>query len=239
MSRSRVLVVEDDESYKELYQTFFGRLHKEEFLWVHAPTGQRALLVLEKHPAPPVDIAVLDWKLSDMEGIQILKHIKRNAATRSIPIMMVTGMDSQKDAAMALELGAGDYIRKPFGNDEFLARLHLLLKRRNPSWQVRQTYELDSLALNAVSRQVTLHGKEIPLTGTEFDLMNLLLDRPDVTHSQGYLGGVLSSHSDDTSPEGVRKHVSNLRGKLGAWGDRIEAVRGMGYVLRTQFPVSP
>lgn len=238
MTLARILVVEDDLDVQEQYQWFFDSMHKGKFRWIHAPNGQRALLALDKHPTPPIDIAVLDWKLPDMEGISILKRMKSNPATKCIPVMMVTGMDSQKDAALALEMGAGDYIRKPFGNDEFLARLRLTLERRNPTWQSREAYQLDDLALNAVARQVTLQGNEVPLTGTEFDLLSLFLDKPDITHSQGYLGGVLSSDREDTSPEGVRKHLSNLRGKLGAWGERIESVRGMGYVLRTRFPVS-
>lgn len=238
MTRARVLVVEDDPSYKELYQTFFGYLHKDEFVWVHAPTGERALLVLEKHPTPPVDLAVLDWNLPDMDGIQILKRIKSTPATRAIPVIMVTGLDSSKDAATAIEAGADDYIRKPFGIDEFLARLHRFLQRRGSLDSGREAYELDGLVLERVAQHVALHGKELTLTRTEFDLLLLFLEKPDITHSQAYLGSVLSRSGEDASPESVRRHISNLRGKLGAWGERIESVRGLGYVLRAQFPVS-
>ncbi len=157
MAKTRVLVVEDTEIVQERYRLLFEEAHKDEFLWVLAPTGQRALLVLEKHPSTPIDIVVLDWNLPDMEGLAILKQIKSGPATRSIPVLMVTGHVLPQDAATGLETGADDYLKKDFGNDEFIARLRALLPAVT---NTRPKHALSSGEMHQVPGEPALSGRK-------------------------------------------------------------------------------
>ncbi len=238
MTQARVLVVEDDPAVQERYQWLFEQAHRKEFTWVLAPNGQRALLVLENHPSRPIDIVVLDWMLPDMEGLQILKRIKADPATRDILVLMVTAMQSAQNAAQGLDAGADDYLRKDFADEEFIARLHNFIRRRDDAVEKQADYSLDGLSLDSPGKLVTFNGSPLRLRPKEFTLLKLFLARPDMTHSQARLGDLLSEGLAPASPETVRRQVSNLRQALGPWGERIEAYRGEGYRLHTRFPVS-
>jgi DNA-binding response OmpR family regulator len=124
MARARVLVIEDDESYQELYQTFFARLHAVEFIGVLAKSGNGAFAHLGKHPSPPIDAAILDWRLPDTEGLTILRHIRSNPATRNIVVFMVTGNTRDGDTEAALQARADDYIIKPYSFQELLNKIN-------------------------------------------------------------------------------------------------------------------
>lgn len=238
MAKTRVLVVEDTEIVQERYRLLFEEAHKNEFLWVLAPTGQKALLVLEKHLCPPIDVVVLDWNLPDMEGLAILKQIKSDPATRSIPVLMVTGHVLPQDAAAGLETGADDYLKKDFGNDEFIARLRNLLRRRQETIAKQGGYALDGLTMDVRARKVALNGRLLKLHVKEFELLQIFLERPNIVHSQGYLAEALSAPADATPPGVIRQRVYSLRNALGSWGERIEAHWGKGYSLNTKSPVS-
>ena len=238
MAIARVLVVEDDESAQERYQYLLGQQHKAEFAVVISPTARQALLVLEKHPNPPVDIVVLDWNLPDIDGLEVLKRIKSDGAMRSILVMMVTGHLSPQDTVKGLKTGADDYLRKDFGNEEFISRLHALLRRRQQALEERGGYVLDGLNLDPRKKQGLLNGNPVQLRKKEYIVLKMLMERPDMTHSQAYLGDILTENPGQSSPETVRRHISNLRQALGPWGARIEVFRGEGYRLRTKSPVS-
>jgi two-component system phosphate regulon response regulator PhoB len=238
MAKTKILVVEDNEIVQERYRLLFEEVHKSEYSWILAPTGQRALLALKKHPCPPIDIVVLDWNLPDMEGLAILKRIKSNSITRSIPVLMVTGHTSPQDTVRGFKTGADDYLKKDFANEELIARLQNLCRRREDVIEKQGGYMFDGLSLNPASKTVSLRSKPLALTQTEFYLLKLFLERPNVVHSQTYLGDVLSDSLESLSPETVRKHISNLRQALGSWAEHIEVLRSRGYVLHTKIPVS-
>lgn len=238
MAKTRILAVDDDQSTLERYEWILQKEHKSEFITVLASTARQGILVLEKHPHPPVDIVILDWNLPDMEGTQVLKLIKSNGAMRSILVMMVTGRTSPEDAAKGLETGADDYLRKDFGNDELISRLHALLRRREQSVEDGGGYALDGLNLDPRRKQVMINGNPVTLRKKEFVVLKMLMERPDMIHSHTYLGGILTEDASQPSPETVRRHISNLRQALGPWGERIEVFRGEGYRLRGKSPVS-
>jgi DNA-binding response OmpR family regulator len=238
MARARVLVVEDDESVQDRYRFLFEHELAAELSWVLAPTATRAELILEKHPSSPIDIIVLDWNLPDAEGIDLLKRIKANPATRSIPVLMVTGYGSAQDAARGIETGADDYLKKDFGNEEFVARLRNLLRRGEAVVEKHGGYEFDGLVLNPLAHSVTLNGAAIKLRGKEFALLAIFMRHPGVVHSSAYLARALSDDAEPLSLDALRHHCLNLREALGPWSERIENLRGEGYRLNTQFPVS-
>jgi len=234
MARARVLVVEDDASYQELYETFFGRLYKDEFIGRLAKTGKAALDQLNRHPSPPIDAVVLDWALPDTDGLSILRQIRANPATKSIVVFMVTGNTRDKDADAALESKADDFIVKPFRERELYLKLRNHLERWRAAQETSGVFSLDGLCLNIKSKTTTLNGRSVHLQPKEFELLVLLLERPGVLHAQGFLAEAISTPSDETPPEGVRRHIHNLRTKLGSWGEHIEARYGQGYAIHAK-----
>ena len=238
MARARVLVVEDDESYQELYQHFFTRLHAAEFIGIPARTGKQALGLLNRHPSPPIDAAILDCGLPDTEGLTILKHIRSNPLTRDIVTFMITGNTRDKDADAALAARADDYITKPFRENALYLKLNNHLQRGRHALEERGAFVLDGLKLDVKGREVAVGGRPVHLQPKEFDFLSLLLERPNVVHARSFLADAVSTPSEPTSPAGVRQHMYALRRALGPWGARIEARYGQGYVLHTKSPAS-
>lgn len=238
MARARILVVEDDESQQALYEAFFDSLYKDEFMWVLAKNGTEAFAQLKKHPSPPIDAAILDWRLPDTDGLAMLRHIRSNPSTRNILVFMVTGNADQRNTDSALESGADEYFTKPFRENQLYLKLRNQLQRRWMAQEERGVFELDGLKLNLKDQGVLLDGHPVHLKPKEFDLLMVLLERSDIVHAQSYLAEAISLPSEETSPEAVRQHVYGLHKALGPWGDRIEARYGQGYVLHTKSPVS-
>lgn len=238
MARARVLVVEDDPSYQELYETLLGRLHRDEFIGLLAKTAKVAREQLRRHPSPPIDAVVLDWQLPDGDGLSLLREIRANPATKDLIVFMVTGNAQEKEAAAALQAMADDYINKPFREEELCLRLRNHLERWRTAQEERGVFALDGLRVGIKDKAVTLNGNQVSLRPKEFDLLLLLLERPDVLHSQGYLADALSMSSEAISHDALRQHICHLKKALGAWGDHIEARYGQGYVLHSQPPIS-
>lgn len=238
MARARVLVVEDDPVQQELYETLLGQIHKDEFIGLLAKTGKSAREQLKKHPSPPIDAVILDWRLTDEDGLSILRDIRANPATQNLIVFMVTGNTRAKDTEAALQARADDYITKPFREQELCLKLRNHLERWHLALEARDAYSVDGLRVRLEGKNVTLAGHEFHLQPKEFDLLVLFLSRPGIIHPQDYLSDALSTSSDKTSPDQVRRHVHNLRAKLGAWGERIEALYGQGYVLHPKPPIS-
>lgn len=238
MARTRVLVVEDDPSYQELYETLFGRLHKDEFIGLLAKSGKIAREQLKRHPSPPIDAVMLDWQLPDGDGLSILREIRAHPTTKDIIVFMVTGNTQEKEAAAALQARADDYITKPFREQELCLRLRNHLERWRAAQEQRGVFALDGLRVSIKDKAVTLDGGDVSLRPKEFDLLVLLLERPDVLHAQTYLADALSTSSEAISHDALKQQVSRLRKALGAWGERIEARYGQGYVLHSKPPIS-
>lgn len=229
-----MLVVEDDESYQELYKTFFARLYSGEFIGILAKTGKEAFAHLKRHPSPPIDAVILDWCLPDTPGLAILRHIRSTVETNNVLVFMVTGNKQDQDTDAALEARADEYITKPFRENELFLKLRNHLERGRANLERRGLFKLDGLKLDVKNRAALLKDNRIPLPDMEFDLLALFMERPGILHAQTYLAEVLSPTTEPLSPEAVRKHVSNLRKALGKWGERIEVRWGRGYSLNAR-----
>jgi two-component system phosphate regulon response regulator PhoB len=228
-SAPRVLVVEDESDIAALiaYQ-----LTREGFRVETASNGPDALRAV--HREIP-DLVVLDRMLPGFSGDDVLKSLKTEAATRGIPVLVLTAKREQEDRIAGLELGADDYLTKPFSPRELVLRCRAILRRmqENSGASGGRVLKVGPLRMDLGAHQVTLDGEELSLTPTEFRLLEALLERRGRTQSRRQLlekaWDVEAEVSDRIQTRTVDMHVRRLRSKLGAVGDWVETVRGFGY----------
>lgn len=222
---SKILIVDDERDILELIRM---HLEHEGHEVVDAVNGIEALKQAISHTP---DLIVLDWMLPGLDGLSVFKRLRTESRTRDIPIIMLTAKAQQADRLTGLELGADDYLTKPFSPRELLLRVNAILRRVKKVTTSSETkvgdYTLDRKNL------VLLVGTErFDLTSIEFKLLAALMENPDVTHERGELLQGVWGYQDDTATRTLDTHVKRLREKLGAHGDRIVTVRGQGYGWR-------
>jgi DNA-binding response OmpR family regulator len=226
-----ILLVEDA---ADLAQVIVRELEAAGYRTLHASDGIHALeLHAQQHP----DLVILDWMLPRLDGLEVLRQIRQTSA---IPVLMLTARDEEADRVIGLEVGADDYLTKPFGMRELLARVRALLRRIE---RVRQILEADraqsvvevvygSLRLDPGAYRATLDGKPLDLTRTEFGLLHLLLRNPGRVFGRSYLLDTVWGETYVPGDRSVDNAVLRLRKKLGRLGESIETVWGVGYRLR-------
>lgn len=228
----RVLVVEDEPDIAALiaYQ-----LTREGFRVETAATGTEALGAVSREIP---DLVVLDRMLPGLSGDEVLLALKGEVATKSVPVLVLTAKREQEDRIEGLELGADDYLTKPFSPRELVLRVRAILRRmQEPATDTGgRILRAGPLSLDVNSHNVRLDGEELNLTPTEFKLLRSLLERQGRTQSRRQLlerAWSVDTHiSDRIQTRTVDMHVRRLRGKLGVVGDWIETIRGFGYRLR-------
>ena len=221
----RVLVVEDESSIREM-EVLNLRMAGWEVL--EAPTAERALELL--HQNPPCDAALLDIMLPGMDGWSICRKIRE---TSKVPIIMLTAKGELEDKVNGLELGADDYITKPFAIEELLARIRTALRKR-PSPQAENRLTLGPIAMDVARRQVTANGTPVELTAREFDVLRLFLENPEIVLSRETFLSRVWGYDYVGETNVVDVYIRYLRSKLDSACGRslIHTVRGVGYVLR-------
>ena len=176
------------------------------------------------------DLLLLDIMLPEEDGLSILKRLRANTATAQMPILLLTAKGSEYDKVVGLDSGADDYLAKPFGIMELLARIRALLRRsEKTSESKQQEYSVGSLYLNTARHIVTDNGREVSLTNKEYNLLLLLIEHPGIVFTRDQLLDRIWGYSFDGESRTVDVHVRTLRQKLGGSGDLIETVRGIGY----------
>jgi two-component system response regulator RegX3 len=214
-----LLVVEDEDAIAE---PLVEGLRNEGFEVTRVATGQEALA------APPVDFVLLDVRLPDIDGFAVCRELR---ARSDVPIIMVTAKGEEIDRVVGLELGADDYVVKPFGLRELVARIRAVARRGPARRHGHETLSVGALEIDVPARRATLAGRELSLTVKEFDLLALLASDPDVVIDRPR---ILREVWDTTwygSSKTVDVHVASLRKKLGD-PTLIETVRGVGLRLR-------
>ncbi|MCC7698872.1 winged helix-turn-helix domain-containing protein [Janthinobacterium sp. EB271-G4-7A] len=178
--------------------------------------------------AGPPDVLLLEWELPDASGIALLRQVRQDGVLCDLPIIMVSARDSEQDKVLALESGADDYLCKPFGPREMLARVHALLRRRAPSALRAGTA---ALRLDPHTLRVTAGNVPVNLGRVEFKLLHFLMNHPGRVHSRAQLLDQVWGHAAYLDERTVDAHVGRLRQALqpGGCGHRIETVRGSGY----------
>ena len=224
----KLLLVEDA---PELAQVIVREFENEGYKVFHANDGNTAL---ELHTSHKPDAIILDWMLPGLDGLEVLRRIRLTAAT---PVLMLTARDEVVDRVVGLEIGADDYLTKPFDMHELVARVRALLRRAELIQEMLQddqnepleTIRRGELILDPQGHLVSLHGKAIDLSSTEFNLLHLLLRNPGRTFSRDYLLDTLWGETFYVGDRSVDNAILRLRKKLTSQGDAIETVWGVGY----------
>jgi two-component system, OmpR family, response regulator RegX3 len=214
-----VLLVEDEEAIAE---PLVEGLKREGFGVVRVSTGQAAL------EADQADLVLLDLRLPDIDGFEVCRRLRERSA---VPIIVVSARGEEVDRVVGLELGADDYLVKPYGLRELVARIHAVMRRLEPRSQAVDKLRVDGLEIDRRARRATLDGAELPLTLREFDLLALLASEPGAAFSRDRIFEEVWQTRWFGSPKTIDVHVAALRRKLGDPG-WIETVRGVGFRLR-------
>ncbi len=226
MARERILLVEDEPDIAEVLQY---NLEKEGFQVDLASRGDTGLeMVRREHP----DLVLLDLMLPGVDGLELTRLLKRDPATAHLPIVMLTARGVEVDRIVGLELGADDYISKPFSPRELVLRVKAVLRRIQPDEMASERLEAGGIELDISGHQLRVGGKEIPLTATEFRLLRLLMERGGRVQTRGQLLSDVWGYAEDIDSRTVDTHIRRLRRKLGPEADRIETVIGVGYRLK-------
>lgn len=175
-------------------------------------------------------LVLLDIMLPGTSGLDIVKQLRSTPATAQLPIILLTAKDSEYDKVIGLDLGADDYLPKPFGMMELIARIKSLLRRTQTATTPAE-YQLGSLLVSAVRHTVAIDGVEISLTLKEFDLLVYLLQHTGLVLSRDQLLAAVWGYDFDGGTRTVDVHIQTMRAKLGACGQLIQTIRGVGYKL--------
>ena len=174
------------------------------------------------------DLVLLDIMLPGEDGVSILKRLRASASTANLPVMMLTAKGTEYDKVFGLDSGADDYLAKPFGMMELLARVRSLLRRADKNRKTDE-YRMGGLSLCIPSHKVTVNGEEVQLTLKEFDLLAYLLKNAGIVLTRDQILSAVWDYDFEGETRTVDTHILTLRGKLGACGEKIQTVRGVGY----------
>lgn len=235
MKRARILVVDDEPDLVALIQHHLVREHYEV---ATANDGERALA--EARTRLP-DLILLDLMLPGIDGLEICRRLRADARTKHIPIIMLTAKGEESDAVVGLMQGADDYIRKPFGMKELVARIAARLRAvrgDDQSTEIKKVLRYGELVVDPVKHEVMLAGTPIVLTMTEFKLLHFLVGHRGRAYTRHELLDAVVGMEAVIIDRNVDVHVATLRKKLGDYGQNILTIRGLGYKFR-EAPNSP
>jgi two-component system phosphate regulon response regulator PhoB len=225
MSKARILIVDDEEDILELLRY---NISKEGYDVISAENGEGCLKLAHSHTP---DLIILDLMMPDIDGLDVCKRLKKEDETKSIPVIMLTAKDTESDIIVGLELGADDYIAKPFSPKVLVARMKSVLRRSrgDESESGDEVIKRSGLSVDTSGREVKFDGAKIDLTYSEFEIILLLIKNPGRVFSRKQI--MTAARGDDylVTERAMDVQIVNLRKKLGEAGELIKTVRGVGY----------
>jgi two-component system, OmpR family, alkaline phosphatase synthesis response regulator PhoP len=227
----RILIIEDDRDIIELVRY---NLVNEGFQVSAASDGTAGLASLKKSPP---DILLLDLMLPRLSGLEICKEIRRDSALNRLPILMLTARGEEADRVVGLEMGADDYVTKPFSPRELVARVRALLRRTDPAGDSRRTIAVGKLLIDPAAYRVAREGKPLTLSTLEFRLLYYLAARPNRVFTRDQLLDAVWGTERFVTPRSVDVYVRRLREKIEADPENpahLKTVRGAGYLFETR-----
>ena len=221
--KHKLLVVDDEPDAVELVEF---NLKQAGFEVATAPDGAEAL---KKARAVRPDLIVLDVMLPELDGLEVCRILRRDPATAAIPILMLTARAAEVDRVVGLELGADDYVTKPFSPRELVLRIKKILERGERADGKRERFVFGELTMDVPKHLVTWRGRRIDLTATEFRLLTLLAERAGRVQSRDQLLRDVWEYDNLIDTRTVDTHMRRLREKLGPAAKHLDTVRGVGY----------
>ena len=221
-----ILLVEDEDDLAAIVEYHLGR---EGFTVVRVATGRSALETLNQSN---ISLVLLDLMLPDMSGVDICRQVRQDEQLKNIPIIMVTAKGEEIDRVVGFEVGADDYVVKPFSSRELILRVKALLRRHTPIESSTQQFQFEVFRIDQSAHRVWIENEEILLTALEFKLLTFLVQRKGLVQTREKLLERVWEMDPNVNTRTVDKHVQRLRQKIGVGADYIETIRGVGYRLR-------
>ena len=226
---TKILVIEDDEAIRDVVRF---TLENNGFSQViTAGDGARGLQIAQREQP---SLILLDLMLPQLDGLSVCRELKRDEATRNIPVIMLTAKSEESDIVLGLELGACDYITKPFSNKVLVARVRAQL-RSGIEQEQSDEIRYDSLVMNTLEHTAKLDGDTLDLTFTEYGILRLLAKRPGRVFTRDQIVSKVKGDDYPVTDRAIDVQILNLRRKLGTWGTHIETVRGVGYRMKAPY----
>ena len=228
MSKDKILLVEDE---PDLLQTLAFNFESEGYKVKKATSGKEAMKFLEDDYS--ISLVILDLMLPDMSGLDICRHIRAKNNLKDILVIMVTAKGEEVDRVVGFEVGADDYVVKPYSVRELLLRVGGMLKRSSKENQSndKDLVEYENLKIDNNKHKVYLSDKKISLTSKEFKLLRHLVRKADRVQTRDNLLEKVWGYNSDVTTRTVDTHIKRLRSKIGKYGDKIETIRGEGYLF--------
>lgn len=226
MAKGRILIIDDEEDLIELVRY---NLEQEGFQVQGATDGESGLdLALKETP----DLVIVDLMLPGIDGLEVCRALRSSSRTASIPVIMLTAKSAESDRIVGLELGADDYVTKPFSPRELAARVKAVLRRTQAVSAETNVIQRGSLVIDLTRRQVTFEGNPVDLTATEFRMLQFFARHPGRVFSRSELIDAALGREVSVIDRTIDVHITGLRKKLAGCSDWIETVRGFGYRFR-------
>ncbi|MBN2809175.1 MAG: response regulator [Deltaproteobacteria bacterium] len=225
MKKEQIAVVEDEADIREV---MVYNLERDGYRVFSARNGKQGLeLIQAKKP----DLVLLDLMLPGLDGLQICKLLKADELTCSIPIIMVSARGEESDIVSGLELGADDYITKPFSTREMLARVNAVLRRREPLSEKKSSVRIEyaGVTIDVGRHQVWVDDEPVAMTATEFKLLHFLAHHPGWVFTRDHLISRIMGEDNFIVDRNIDVHIQAVRKKLGPYRNLIETIRGIGY----------
>ena len=228
MSKDKILLVEDE---PDLLNTLSFNFESEGYKVAKALNGKEAMKFLEDDDS--ISLVILDLMLPDMSGLDICRHIRATDNLKDTLVIMVTAKGEEVDRVVGFEVGADDYVVKPYSVRELLLRVGGMLKRSSKENQSndKDLVEYEDLKIDNNKHKVYLSDEKISLTSKEFKLLKHLLLKADKVQSRDNLLEKVWGYNNDVTTRTVDTHIKRLRSKIGKYGDKIETIRGEGYLF--------
>ena len=223
-----IWIVEDDEDIREIV---LYALRSANFEVLGFENGDDFFAALEKRGVIRPDLVILDIMLPGEDGLSILKKLRQNSYYQTLPTIMLTAKGSEHDRVKGLDLGADDYLTKPFGVMELISRIKALLRRSNTTSNVSQDMSYQNIHMDHARRAVSVDGANLSLTFKEYELLHYLLINADIVLNRDKILETVWGYDFEGESRTLDMHIKSLRQKLGAAGELIKTVRNVGYKL--------
>lgn len=219
-----ILVIEDE---PDIRRTLEYNIAREGFNVLTASSISEAEEAIKSHP---INLVLLDLMLPDGSGLELCKKIKSNPKTEYMPVLILTAKDDEVDKVVGFELGADDYVTKPFSVRELILRIKAVLKRGQVKKEIVEVVrQFGDLKIDIESHEVYVDNNQIDLTALEFKLLNQLVDTRGRVQSRDHLLAEVWGYSSEVTTRTVDTHIKRLRNKLGTMGKYVQTIRGVGY----------